>query len=74
MKTYIKSLFPWRWIVLLPFILLTLFAFGIGNSISPHRYDLELILTIPFWITIDFVFGVGQENYWTRNQKNGRNE
>ena len=69
MKNYFKSLFPCRWILLGIFVLLTSIFFILSYQVTKSNYFIiGFIFNIPFWMIIDFFFGIGQEDYWTRNK------
>jgi hypothetical protein len=57
MKTYLKSLFPWRWIY--PFIFIIqleiLFLF------IPEYFIIFSIFNVLTWFVVDYSFGLGRE-------------
>lgn len=72
MKKYIKSLFPFRWILILIFIFLTsiIIKMGFLYESNPPKYFTNAYLwyggNFIFWFIIDFLFGIGQKNFWDR--------
>jgi len=53
------------------FEFLMLFVLLCGKQLTNDDsfYDILLIGNIPFWFIIDYIFGIGQENIYTRNKK-----
>jgi len=70
MKQYFNSLFPYRWILILIFECLMLLILIIGKQLTNNNsfYNTLILCNIPFWFIIDFIFGIGQRNYWDRNK------
>ena len=70
MKKYFQSLFPYRWVLIMIFEFLMFIVLVMGKHLTKQYdfYNLLLICNIPFWFIIDFVFGIGQRNYWERNK------
>lgn len=62
MKKYLKTLLPYRWIIVLLFVVL--FESLVINfwilGLSDNAALLLTILNIPFWIVVDIVCGIGR--------------
>jgi magnesium-transporting ATPase (P-type) len=64
MKKYIKSLFPWRWIIVVGFILLyslVIFCTLTHFLVTPVEPWKLYAGNVIFWIFIDWAFGLGKE-------------
>jgi len=57
MKNYLNSLLPYRWIIILTFILLTE---GIITQLPNNLFIPATIINIIHWIIIDITFGLGR--------------
>ena len=69
MKDYIKTLFPFRWIIITIFILCISLIILMAPSTGHFTYkSIWLILNPFFWLLTDFVVGIGQEDYWVRKE------
>lgn len=64
MKNYFKSLLPYRWIILLVFIVLSQLLFLNFNALGfPTEDTIVLSIISPFfWIAIDLLFGLGRKS------------
>lgn len=66
MKKYLKSLFPWRWTIVITFILLYsviiwhVFAYSTLTSITAMHPWKVYVGNFFFWIFIDWAFGLGK--------------
>lgn len=76
MKTYLKTLLPWRWIFPIIFIILMSAIITLGfvyeDPINPLYFKNKILWyggNFLFWFIFDFFFGLGQVNYWERKEK-----
>jgi hypothetical protein len=62
MRNYIKSLLPYRWIILLVFLVLSQSLFLCFNALGfPLNDTIIFSIVSPFfWIAIDLLFGLGR--------------